>query len=718
MSYQPTCPRRRAVGLAATLAVAVLAAALAGRASADDAAVDPPDTSNWKCTQCPFFQGNSGEVQAGVLDADGANAASGRYTGIDHNGAYADASAQGQWRDHDGTYAQYQLDNLGLPSRDGYVDAGQEGRYDLQLNYSGQPTRLYDTTATPYRGVGSTSLTLPEGWTGANSTAGMTQLGSSLSPVDLGYQRNTVSLLGRVFAGTSWTVYTDLSHQQKTGTDLTSASFLTEAVQMPEPIDYETNTLEGGASWAGRSASLHAAYTGSWFQDNNDALTWQNPYSPLIAGSSFGRLALPPSNNLQQGSLSGQARLPVFAATTLTYSASLGRLSQDAAFLPTSTLPGATVPAPGSLLGDVQLSHYALALASRVSSQLYVRGTASYDGRDDHTNALTIAQTITDELPGGTATTPRYGEDRTRLDGSADYRWFRWLKFGIAGDYLHTHFAPGQVVDYTDDSRGWAHLSVTPLPALSFDLKGGTDERTASSFNLAALPLGENPLLRGYEYAARDENFFDLSGSWSVTATLAWALQGTWSDEAYRLSQLGLQGGHQRNLSTTITWAPVPAASLYVDGSYQRLTALQSGTIESGAPVWQVSDAQYFWTTGAGGQWVIGPRWALSLDYEHAITRGDDAIAQGSPTQYFPEVRSSLSSLSLNATYQWTRALRVRLRDAYKNYGSNDWALDEVYAATVPNLLALGAQPYRYNVNLIALTVLYRFGAEAAGVAQ
>ena len=39
--------------------------------------------------------GYAAEAEAGVLGASGANATSGRYTGIDHNGVYADVSASG-----------------------------------------------------------------------------------------------------------------------------------------------------------------------------------------------------------------------------------------------------------------------------------------------------------------------------------------------------------------------------------------------------------------------------------------------------------------------------------------------------------------------------------------------------------------------------------------------------------------------------------------------
>ena len=57
------------------------------------AASTPPDTSDWKCTQCPFLQGYEGEAEAGALNASGANASYGRYTGIDHSGTYADVGA-------------------------------------------------------------------------------------------------------------------------------------------------------------------------------------------------------------------------------------------------------------------------------------------------------------------------------------------------------------------------------------------------------------------------------------------------------------------------------------------------------------------------------------------------------------------------------------------------------------------------------------------------
>ncbi|HUK71032.1 MAG TPA: MtrB/PioB family outer membrane beta-barrel protein, partial [Streptosporangiaceae bacterium] len=209
-----------------SLSLTVAASLAAGGAAAAEPQVD---TSNWKCEQCPFYSGYQGEAEIGAFGAGGANDSYGRYTGIDAGHAYVDAAASGTLQRTNGTYLRYDLQNLGLASRDGLIEAGQDGRYGLALGYDGQPNRLYDDTVTPFRGVGSGALTLPNGWVHAGSTAAMTDLDSSLSRFDLGYDWRTVTLSGHYLLGSAWTFYSNLSRQEKEGTDLMGASFLTQA---------------------------------------------------------------------------------------------------------------------------------------------------------------------------------------------------------------------------------------------------------------------------------------------------------------------------------------------------------------------------------------------------------------------------------------------------------------------------------------------------------
>jgi len=688
-------------------AVSLLAA---GAAWADGA----PDTSAWKCEQCPFLEGYSGDVEIGALYAHGANFSYGQYTGIDRSTTYADVAAAGQYRSADGTNASFDLEDLGLASRAGTASVGREGRFDVKVDYDDIPTRLYDTGATPFLGAGGGNLTLPAAWVAAGSTAGMSALAATLAPVNIEYDRRTASLLGTYVASSAWTLHAAFRHEEKDGTGLMSGSFLTQAAQLPQPIDYVTDTVEAGAAWADHRASLHLDYTGSWFKNDIDSLTFTNPYLPLVAGSTQGRLALPPDNNLQQFALAGNLPLN-FLATSFTYAASFGSLKQDEAFLPFSTLPGATVPTPAALDGDVHLSHYALGLASHPLPRLSLRGNASYDGRDDHTTPLTLAYVVTDTFPGGSAlTTPRYSEDRTRLEGSADYTLDRWVRVGVGGKYLDTHYGPDQLVADTRDTESWVHATLDPLAGLTITLKGGNASRKTSGFIASALPAAENPLVWAFDYAPRDREFFTLTASWQATATLTWSVDGFFANDDYRLSQLGLQSVHERRASTTLTWTPRETLSAYIDGGYQRLDMLQDGFTGAFTAPWQAGDSEHFWNLGGGGQWAVAARWTLALDYLHAPSYGDFNTQVGGLAEPFPQNWSRLDSVRLDLRYQWTRAAQLHLRFIHEKYDSSDWALGDVGPATIPNLLALGVLPLAHDVNLVALTFRYQFGAAAS----
>ncbi|HTV49659.1 MAG TPA: MtrB/PioB family decaheme-associated outer membrane protein [Steroidobacteraceae bacterium] len=693
--------------------MAAVAAAIAGALAVPTARADdppPPDTSAWKCEQCPFSQGYTASGDVGAIYADGANAASGHYTGMDHAGTYIDADAQGAWRDSAGAFVNYDLQNLGLPDRDGFIQAGQAGQYSVAVAYDGQPTRVFDDTVSPFRSIATGQLALPSNWVAASTTGAMTQLGSSLAPAKIEFDRRTVSLLGQYFLASSWTLYADFRHQEKEGTGLTSAAFLTEAVQLPVPIDYVTDAFDVGANWAGRLASLRIVYTGSWFKDDTDSLSFANPFLPIVPGSTQGLLSLPPGNELQQVAASGDLRLPLFQATTLTYGFSYGWLGQDATLLPVSSLPGASMLGQSSLLGEVRLPHYNVALSSRPLSRLYVRGSANYDARIDDVQTLAIPYIVTDTYPGGTALTPRYGEERTRLAGSADYRFFSWLRAGVAGQFLDIHYSPGQVLTWMNDRRSWGYFTVTPDSTFSLSLKIGNGDRKVSGLNTAAEPPTENPYLVPYDYAPRDRNFYSLLASWSMTATLTYTAQGGWIDDAYRLSGLGLQEVRERDLSNTLTWIPTEKVSMYVDSDYQRIASAQNGSIGAGAPSWYLTDSDWFWTVGAGGKWSFRDRWDLGVDYVHAPSRDDDSILSGgaSTADDFPENRTKLDSLWANLTYHWTKALNVRLRFGHERYDSSDWALDGVGPATIPTVLSMGEQPYRYRVNIVQLSAQYR----------
>ena len=54
--------------------------------------------------------------------------------------------------------------------------------------------------------------------------------------------------------------------------------------------------------------------------------------------------------------------------------------------------------------------------------------------------------------------------------------------------------------------------------------------------------------------------------------------------------------------------------------------------------------------------------------------------------------------------------MRIGAAYRYEKLETADWALQGVDPAAVPTLLALGADPYNYKVNVFSLTLRYDFG--------
>jgi MtrB/PioB family decaheme-associated outer membrane protein len=684
--------------------IAALLAASAAAALAEAPAA--PDTSNWKCESCPFPKGYEADATLGALDARGANASYGRYTGLDKSKGYADVDAHGDWRDDSGNYTRYALDDLGLDSRSGQIAVGRDGRYAVTLSYAGQPHYLYDATVTPYATTGS--ATLPAGWVPAGSTAGMTDLAASLHAVKVGTVRKSAGLAARGILGSGFTVFGSVKHETKRGTDILGSAFLVQTTQIAAAVDYQTDSIEAGVAWAGKNASLRLVLSDSKFKDAWSAYAFQNPYTALVPSAVLGVRALPPDNDARAASLSGSLALPYNTSASL--AASYSQLSQDQALLPSSTLPGATVP--GTFDGKVNLAHYAATIGSRPIERLSLHGRIAHDQRTDDSTPLTLTQAVTDVAIGATLVTPRYDYTRTRGDGGADLRITNWLTAGIGADRIEVNRTE-QVARHTEDGRTYGKLRLTPLSSLAVTLKGGSAHREARGIDLSLLPANENPLLAIFNLSNRDRDFFEVAANWSATATLSLGLQGQWANDDYRRSTLGLKSGRERRGSLTLGWTPAESLSFYADGGYQTRRTLQAGEYSTGSALWDAAIKDRYWNAAAGGRYTHN-KWDLSADFAHAASAGDTGVGAPGLLAAFPQLRTRYDNAGLTLGFQLTPALKLRLRYVYQNFASDDWALDGVGPASVPNLLALGAPASAYNVNLVALSATYRFGTPVA----
>src|SRR3982751_540596 len=202
------------------------------------------DTSQWKCTACPYPKGTAGSVDAGVGYVSDKSQKFGDYTGLDNQGAFGILGGTISRRDDTGYFADLWGRDLGLDSRQLYGEAGREGRYTLRVGYGEIQRNLSEGASTPFLGSGSALLGLPAGFPAA-STATM-PLAATLQPIDIGYKYKRLDLGGTVVGGPEWSYSLNFRHDERQGTKPTSGSFLSTASQFAAPVNEKTDQVEVG----------------------------------------------------------------------------------------------------------------------------------------------------------------------------------------------------------------------------------------------------------------------------------------------------------------------------------------------------------------------------------------------------------------------------------------------------------------------------------------
>ena len=84
-------------------------------------------------------------------------------------------------------------------------------------------------------------------------------------------------------------------------------------------------------------------------------------------------------------------------------------------------------------------------------------------------------------------------------------------------------------------------------------------------------------------------------------------------------------------------------------------------------------------------------------------------VYTGAPDPAFPDLISKLGSVKLYAKYRIKDNISLNGTYWYESYKSENWQLDGVTPSTISNVLAFGEQPPSYYVNVVMLTVRYKF---------
>lgn len=683
-----------------------------GVLSAAAAASAQVDTSRWKCETCPYPKGTTGSVDVGLGYVSSASSKFGDYTGLQREGASAVVDGSVSRRGDDGYFADLWGADLGLDSRRIFGQAGREGLYSLRIGYAEVPRYLTEGAATPFLGSGGNVLTLPPGFPAGN-TAGM-PLAATLQPIELGYKYKRFDLGGSVIGGQDWSYRFSLRRDTRDGTKPISGSFFSTASQFSAPVNETTDQLEVAVSYATRRLQATLGYQLSIFRNGNDGVTWSNPFFPVVPGASTGQMALAPDNHFQQVvATAGYDITPKIRASA---DFALGRMTQDVAYL-APTLNAAlapTVPAlpSPSLSGRADTFNGGVKLTAAPMEGL--RLTASYhrDRRENRTPVQSYPTVTTDMIlePTPRTNTP-FGFTQDRFQLAGDYRGgpgnLKWSAAAEQDNRLRSY----QEVVKTRETTLWGRVVAQPRDNLSLSLKLAHAWRDNSTYGTSTwFGYAENPLLRKFYLADRVRDSAEARADFAFGEKVTLGVSADYANDDYKNSAVGLTSARSVNLAADLAVAVSEQTQVHVFAQGQWINSEQAGSQAFAGPDWTGRVKDRFDVLGVGVKHSAIPnKLDVGADLTISRSRSDVAVDISASAPPFPTATTQLDSLKLYATYKLKDNLWLSGSYWFEHYDSQDWQFDGIMPATIPNLLGLGAQPPRYNVNAFRVALRYRF---------
>ena len=542
------------------------------------------------------------------------------------------------------------------------------------------------------------------------------------------------------------------------------------AMLLPEPIDSATQLMDASIAFNGDGHHFTLAYHGSFFRNRIASLTWQNPYSntPWVGGATGlpanfpldnGRIGVAPDNEFHQLALTGAYD---FSSTTrLSMTATRGRMTQNDAFLPYTITPGLTSTAlpRSSLNGLVNTSFFNARLSMRPVRNLSLAASLRYENRDSKTPQSEYIYVGGDiqlqPQPASNSDRIRTNLPRSRrqeqLSLDADYRIASALSLKAGWDRDNVKRSFAEVESATENTyrvelrqsgagpwtanlglarqerRGTQYLYNLPYLA-SYSSAAFINALLAANGCLdvaSCVRLG--PLQNKFYLADRDrertrlgvgynpESAFSLqarldlnrdrypNSPYGVTDASSWAagadLGYVFSDDINGTLFYGFEDQRTRERSRQIA-SPNPAV------------------VTTSASDWENRFANKTQSIGVGlrCKCLLGGR--LELDFDAVAVRGRTPVsttvgpavtAAWNPATPFPDLVSRTDTVTLAARYALDRHSALRVNYFYRRVSSQDWAYQQVGAATITSLIGTNEVPARYAVRGVGVSYVVTF---------
>jgi MtrB/PioB family decaheme-associated outer membrane protein len=667
------------------------------------------DPDIYSCKQCIKYTGWRGILDFGLGYVSEDSLRFGDYRGLEEEGFYAALDGDVHFRNLEGQYFDLYARDLGYDSRLLEMRAGNQGRYEFRFGWQEIPKYRGYGTQTPFLGVGSDNLTLPADWVRASGTEGMTALDSSLAIAPLKTQRKTLDAGLTLKFARNWSYRVDYQRQEKKGTRSLGGG-LFDATIVPAPVDFTTDQFDMGLSWAGKRAQVQLGFIGSYFDNGDASLTWQNPFSSRAVNNIL-QVALEPDNEFYQFNLSG-----AFAFTPrirLSGQASVGRLTQDEPFLPYSTNPSFSdlVLPRTSLDGKLDTSIFNLTgkLSARLNNKLSFTARAKLNERDNKTPVELYTPVRIDILPGDERYNRPYSYEREQYSADLRYRAHRVIR--LSGGARQENFDRTlQAVERSEETTWWGEVKLNPFISSQFRFKLESASRDVKDY-LQPDDGGavDHPLMRKFNQADRDRDRLMLEFDFMPVGDLGINLSYFQAEANYDKSVIGLQESNEESYTINLNYVIGAKVNVYAFLTRDDIDADILNTTGGSAIPWNAITRDRITTLGIGLSTRISEKSSIGFDYVSSDSTGNISVQTTSGEDPFDPLRTDLINARLHFDHEVNDHWGYKLYAEYENYSARNWAIDGLGVDGISSVLTMGEQSPEYNVWYFRVQASYRF---------
>jgi MtrB/PioB family decaheme-associated outer membrane protein len=687
------------------------------------------------------------------------------YTFGQYNGLYKDEVTligDLQWQQLNGGDGYWQVSgsNLGLDTREGEVTWGKAGQMRLKLGFDSQLQVSNGDGRTPFNG--SSNQTLPDNWVSGVTTADWTALEESLHGFDQELKRETGFIEFDTRINKQWGLESSFSYEKKTGdTNVGGGIYIdsssADAVLLSQPVDYRTAELDLGLTYSADKLQLDGRLHYSDFDNKDDLLTWQNPYSNFGPAVRYpegdGGLGLAPDNSFVSGRLTGQY---IYSPKTrLQFDGSYGVASQDQNYLDYTVNPNLVVTQPlprNNYDGEVATSTFGTRLLMQPLPKTTAEVFYKYRDRDYDADRDGYQYVRGDgsNQPGTAATVYNTNHDlRSQIMGfEAGYRLPMRSKLSFEYNYEEIK-RKNAAVEKTEEDRYVLGYRIQPWSSVTAKLEVGYADRAADTYEWAqdyyalldtelinATPDSQryinHPQLYQYYLANREQWKTKADFTWLPTDKWNLGLDLEWRNDDYDKSQLGLTRSEWYRSYATATFVPSATLSASIYAGYDNIKNDQGSRAFNGGPeknafeiyppLPQASDPAQNWsidgedtsiTVGTSLEWQVASDLRMSLGYQYVDTQGQQnfntndigTVVAGD----LPDVNTRLHQVEASGTWDVRDNLSLKLDYQFYSYKTDDWAWDNVQPNTIGKVLTFGQGNPNDDINYIGASVIYRW---------